>query len=225
MAHLGLDRNFFRRTAFALCLGLTGLLAFACKMDNVVDESKKKITDYLRGRNIYQRGNLPDDVTTIEGYYDIIGGAIRHIDNEDRIGREFSPQVVEGDSISFMFDFRIFGGSFENSTTFYTNIEDVRSDVINTNIDFDALYWPLDPLKIKVGSDPKILKSIQAALISCRTYDEENLDELGDPRPSDVVRIYLTPEVAFGGKATYTVPAYSTLVIEVTDIRIVTPEL
>lgn len=208
------------RAGVALCLGAVVFSLSSCKMEEITNTAKDRIFAMFNSEKVYERGNVPENTTTINGYFDIIDGAYRHIANEDRPGREAQPPVAAGDSISFRFDFRIFSGSFANSATFFTNIETVRDDVRDNNPDFDTAFWPIVPLKIKVGNDPGILKSIQTALIDCRAYDDKVTDDKGTPIASDEVRIYLPPNVAFGGRRVYNVPANSTLVIAVTDIRI-----
>jgi hypothetical protein len=191
----------------------------------VVDTAQVEIENALKGLNVYERGNLPEpEPVTISGYFDITErGAYRYITNEDRAGRERSEVVAPGDSIKFMFDGRIFGrGSFDGLQIFYTNIEATRRLFAGNNPQFDTSLWPVAPLRIRVGDDPKILKSLQEALIDCRAGDGEpgNDDEPGGIA-SDRVRVYLTPNIAFGDRAVYSVPANSTIVFEVTDIEII----
>jgi hypothetical protein len=153
-----------------------------------------------------------------------VGGAYRHIVNEDRDNRSGSQYKIErGDSIAFFFDGKIFSGSqFESMTTFYTNIEARIQRITGGNPQFDPSYWPTVPLRIKVGEDSRILKSLQEALVGCMAGDGDPAnDEEPDGIASDQVRVYLTPDIAFGDKIVYNVPANSTLVFEITDIVII----
>ncbi len=209
-----------------LCGVVALALLVACgeESGDTIAKAQERIEKDLQGANIYERGNLPEDPAPqqVLGYYDIIDGKIyRHIVNEGRYGRANSPVIAAGDSLALYFDARVYSGKFENSTTFYTNIEARRAMIAGNNPDFDPLLWPITPLRIKVGEDPKILKSVQVALIGSRAGDgnPEN-DEQGGVA-SDEVRVYLTPDVGFGGRSVYDVPGGSTLVFELTDIEII----
>ncbi len=151
-----------------------------------------------------------------------MGGAYRHVVNEDRDNRNAGPVISAGDSIAFRFDARIFtGGNFDNLQTFYTNIEARRNILVGGNPAFDPTFWPVELLRIKTGDDPRILKSLQAALISCRAGDGDPANDAEGGIASDRVRVYLTPNIAFGDRTVYNVPARSSLVFEVTDIEII----
>jgi hypothetical protein len=201
---------------------LTGALAACGKVDDTIASAQTSIIRALESKHVYERGNLSDPPPVeINGYFDIVGGAYRYISNEwtdglERPDRDQAPVIERGDSISFQFDARIFSGNdFGSYRTFYTNVEkriaEIRSSANNDQ--FDLRFWPTTPLKIKVGSDPGILKSVQEALISCRAGEG---DIVGDE-----VRIYLTSDLAFGNRAVGIVPANSTVVFEITDIRII----
>lgn len=269
MAYHRLHGHFGCKAATGLCLGLIAIFAFSCRMQNLVEEANDSIKKYLHGQRIYERNNPPKDATgEVKGQYDIIGGAYRYIIDESRPGRPRPEATVqEGDSISFMFVGRVFTGT-STSAVFYTNIESVRNN-LPSNPNFDPEYetWPTEPLKIKVGSDPKILKAIQMALIGCRagtgsssdepeddgkeTTGEEGEDTTGgegeegngtededdgeegtgseedkaeedkdEEIESDEVEIYLPPDIGFGKHAIYGVPGGSTLLWEISDIRI-----
>ncbi len=218
----------FGRNMAIVCTCALSLLAAACgKDDNTVVTAQNKIFDALKNQGIYERGNLPEDPAPspeqIKGYFDIIGGAYRHIVNEDSNANrgDAEYEIARDDSIAFMFDARIFtGGNFDNLQTFYTNIADRIQTGGNPN--FDGEFWPTEPLKIKVGEDSRILKSLQEALISCRAGDgNPDNDNEPDGIASDQVRVYLTPDLAFGNRTVYNVPRNSTIVFEVTDIEII----
>ncbi len=218
-----------RRICVALAAAAT-LLATACgsKLEDTVFNARNTIFKTLQGQGIYERNNLPEDnpppPEQIKGWFDVVGGAYRHIVNEDRNNRTDRQYRIErGDSISFMFDAKVFGsGDFDRLETFYTNIKSRIQLIAGNNPRFDTLYWPTDPMKIKVGEDRRILKSLQEALISCMAGDG---DPANDDQPegiaSDRVRVYLTPDIAFGDRVVYNVPGGSTLVFEVTDIEII----
>jgi hypothetical protein len=209
-------------------------LAACGKLDDTVTTAQERIVAALRSQGIYDRINLPDpppSPTELKGYFDNIGGAYRYIVNENRENRgpasEF--EIKRGDSIAFIFDARIYmSGNFEDQQTFYTNDAARIALLTGNNPQFDGRFWPTDPLRIKIGDDPRILKSWQEALIggakaeACRAGDGDpsNDDEQGGIA-SDRVRIYLTSDIAFGNKIVYSVPARSTIVFEVTDIEII----
>jgi hypothetical protein len=204
-------------------------LAVACgKSDEEITLARDSIIAALKTQGIYERNNLPQDnpptSEQLKGYYDVVGGAYRWIVNEareNRGGSEF--EIRRGDNIEFMFDARIFSrGNFENYTTFYTNIASRIAELTGNNPAFDGRFWPTDPLKIKVGEDPGILKSLQEALISCRAGDgDPSNDKEEDGIASDQIRVYLTSDIAFGNKTVYNVPAGSTIVFEITEIEII----
>lgn len=217
------------RVCTALAATACGLLA-ACSgglSGEEIYEAQNKIFNALQTQGIYERGNLPEEnpptPEQLKGYFDIVGGAYRHIVNEDRDNRDMRYLIERGDSISFMFDARIFtGGNYENMQTFYTNIQARIQQIAGNNGDFDTRFWPADPFGIKVGEDRRILKSLQEALISCVAGDNDpDNDEDSGNATSDQVRVYLTPDIAFGDRVVYSVPAGSTLVFEVTDIEII----
>ncbi len=234
---------------------VVAVCAASCStLDEKVTADQNRIRAEFKGLFIWERNNLPDEEIPgkIEGYFDIVKGAYRYIVNEYQPGgnglprdnRNVLPVISEGDSISFYFDARIYTGRWENSTTFYTNIES-RIELIKNNEEFRLDYWPIVPKRIKVGDDPGILKVIQTALLSepyCRAagtttelvqakdnddkviVDEDGnvvMDEVTVKVPSDQVRIYLTPDIAFHNKWVYNVPAGSTIVYELTDIKII----
>lgn len=206
------------------------LVAVSCgKLDDVVNTSRDNIYTALTSQGIYERGNLPVDKTPtqeqIKGWFEIIDGAYRHIvnreDRPNRGGTEY--EIRRGDSISFMFDARIFtGGNYSNMQTFYTNISSRIEEITSNNPQFSTDFWPTDPLAIKVGDDSRILKSLQEALISCRAGDgDPDNDSEEDGITSDIVRVYLTPDIAFGDNTVYNVPRASTVVFEITEIEII----
>lgn len=204
------------------------LFATACgdKLGDTVNNAQTNIFKALQGQGIYEKDNLPIDnppaPEDIKGWFDMVGGAYRHIVNENRDNRtDQQYRIASGDSIAFMFDAKIFSnGAFENMQTFYTNIESRIQQIAGNNSSFAG--WPTEPLKIKVGDDSRILRSLQQALIGCMAGNgtPDNDDEPGDI-VSDQVRVYLTPDIAFGNKIVYNVPAGSTVVFEVTDIEII----
>ncbi len=208
-------------------LAAAGMAACGGKMSETVNTAQEKISTALRSQGIYERNNLPEDnpptPDQINGWFDIVGGAYRHIVNEDRDNREPRYEIERGDSIAFMFDGRIFSGSsFGNMQTFYTNDEARIKTIVTNNPDFDTKYWPTTPLRIKVGDDPAILKSLQRALISCRAGDgDPSNDDEPNGIASDEVRVYLTPDLAFGDRMVYNVPRNSTIVFQITDIEII----
>ena len=214
-----------------VCAALAALLlSSACggKLGDTVFNAQTRIFNALRGQGIFERGNLPEDnpptPDQIKGWYDIVGGAYRHIVNEDRDNRTDRQYRIErGDSISFFFDAKIFtGGSFDQLQTFYTNIGARIQAIAGNNPQFDTSFWPTVPLRIKTGEDPRILKSLQEALIGCMAGDGDPAnDEEPDGIASDQVRVWLTPDLAFGDKVVYNVPRESTLVFEITDIVII----
>ena len=223
-----------RNTRFLLISLAVAALSACGKNDDVVTTAQNTIFQALRSQGIYERGNLPVDnpptPEQIKGRFDIIGGAYRHIVNEERANRgsETEYGIDRGDSITFMFDARIYsGGTFESQQTFYTNIASRIQEITNNNPDFVTQdgAWPTVPLKIKVGEDPGILKSLQEALIGgpqeCRAGDPPRADGQPGEIVSDQVRVYLTSDLAFGNKTVYNVPRNSTLVFEITDIVIV----
>jgi hypothetical protein len=196
------------------------------KLDDQVNAARDNIVAALKTQDIYERNNVPTDPAPreIKGYYDIIGGAYRWVVNEARENQSDEFTVRRGDSIAFMFDARVFTarGNFESYRTFYTNIKSRIDQLVGNNTHFDPQFWPTAPLKIKVGDDPGILKPLQEALISCRAGDG---DPTNDSQPggiaSDQVRVYLTPDMAFGNRTVYSVPAGSTIVFEIREIEII----
>ncbi len=189
------------------------LLVSCNKLADATDSSKTKILASFRQQGIYERNNIPEDTNpnSIKGYYDIIGGAYRYITNENRDGRADAQEISAGDSVSFYFDARIFVSSYDNSKTYFTNSYSRIKYLGNNNPEFDASGWSSDSLRIKVGSDPEILKSVQNVLPGCRVGDE--------------VRIYLPPNVAYGSKSNGVVPGKSTLIFELTSLRMLDYEL
>ncbi len=224
--------SIIKGVCIALATAMSLALSACGKNDDLVTQSQDRILAAFRSQGIYERGNPPfpePPPDQIKGYFDNIGGAYRHIVNENRENRGGeSFEIMRGDSIAFTFDARIYvNGNFEDQQTFYTNDAARIALLTSNNPQFDGRFWPTDPLRIKVGDDPRILKSLQEALIggakeACRAGDgiPENDDEPGGIA-SDQVRVYLTSDIAFGDKTVYNVPARSTIVFEVTDIEII----
>ncbi len=218
-----------RRCIGMVCVAAFALVALAScgKNDDRVATAQNAIFKALESQGIYERNNLPEinppTPERIKGWFDMVRGTYRHIVNEDRTGR--GPQelygIERGDSIAFMFDARVFAGNnFESCRTFYTNIPSRISHLFSSNPDFAG--WSTEPLKIKVGEDDGILKSLQEALISCRAGDgDPDNDEDPNGVSSDEVRVYITSDLAFGNRTVYDVPPGSTIVIEVTEIEII----
>lgn len=208
------------------CAVATATVAACGKLDETINQAQDRIVAALKSQGLWERGNLPiEDPPTpeqIKGEYDIVEGAYRYIVNERRDDRAAAPQIAEGDSIAFRFDGRVFtGGSFDSQTTFYTNIASRIAQIGGNNPQFSAAEsWPTVPLRIKAGNDPRILKSLQRALISCRAAIPASV-ERPEGVPSDRVLVYLTPDIAFGDRRVYGVPSRSTLVFEITEITII----
>ncbi len=198
---LGKSTVVFEITSLAIVEPIDAELAEASKA------SRAAITSGLQSEGIYERDNLPDGVDTgdVNGWYDIVGGAYRYIVNEDRAERSALPDIKAADSLSLYFDARIYADSYETSATYSTNIESRIAELAVSDPGLDTSEWPADPLKIKIGSDPQILKSVQNTLPTCK--------------PGDVVRIFLPPDAAYGNKQSGTVPALSTLAFELTNIE------
>lgn len=224
-------RRFRYRGAFtaglALCAGtLAALLAASCStQEDELEAARKRITGELNGMGIYERGNVPENVEEPKGYYDIIGGAYRYIRNEGRPDRTVTRQIEAGDSVSLRFVARIYTGKYDSSTVFYTNVALHIPTGNNPSVDRNN-YWDTNPLRIKVGEDPKILNSLQTALIGCwpdngNPADDAPADGVTTVIVSDYVIVYLTPNIAFGNKRVYGVPANSTLVFEVSDLQLI----
>lgn len=192
-------------SAGSLCAAAVLTLAACSSAQDAVDTARTAITRYLTGQGIYERNFVPDDseTTTVSGYYDIVGGAFRFIENEDREGRNTQPEIVEGSLVEFWFDARIFSSNFANSATFYTNIESQIKALAGTNYEFNTEFWPMVPLRIRIG-EGTILKSLENALLSCRQGDK--------------MQIYLTSDIGFGDRKVGIVPGGSTLVYQISDI-------
>jgi hypothetical protein len=206
---------------------VSALTITACgKLDYTVNKSQSNIVAALKTQGIYERNNLPEERPNpeqIKGWFDIVDGAYRWIVNEEGANRGSAAEygIRRGDSIYFYFDARIFtSGSFDSQKTFYTNIASRIAEIAGNNPDFNR--WSTDSLRIKVGEDPRILKSLQEALISCRAGDGNpgNDEDVGGVA-SDRVRVFLTPDIAFGDRVVYNVPRGSTLVFDVTEIVII----
>lgn len=197
-----------RKVVLPVVIATLSLMAACSGLDDVVDTARKNIKNYLEKDGLYERGNIPENPKpALKGYYDIIGGAYRHITNDDREGRDNERIIEIGDVVSFSFDARIFKNSYDGSETYWTNIPDRIETVRKGNTEFDTSQWSSDPIIIRVGHDTEILKSLQNALPSCR--------------PGDEVRIFLPPNVAYGNKPVDVVPAKSTLVFQLTNIEII----
>jgi hypothetical protein len=202
-------------TLIAVCA-----LFFSCELSEDLDNSRKRIETELKNSGIYERGNLPYPPPTdqqLKGYYDVIGGAYRRVMEENRPTRNQSPEIFDGDNISFYFDARVYSGSFDNSKTFYTNIEARIQSAAGSNA-FDG--WSTDPLQITLPNDPGILKAVQNALIGCRADNNDPTDDDADNGiKSDVVRVYVPYDIGFGNNWVYNVPPKSTLVFEISGIQ------
>ena len=212
---------------------LAGVLAAALAMtscgknDDRVATAQDAIFKALESQGIYERNNLPEinppTPERIKGWFDMVRGTYRHIVNEDREGRGPAAEygIERGDSIAFMFDARVFAGNnFESCRTFFTNIPSRINQLFSGNPDFAG--WSTEPMRIKVGEDLRILKSLQEALITCRAGDGNPAnDEEPGALSSDEVRVYITPDLAFGNSTVYDVPPGSTIVFEVTEIEII----
>jgi hypothetical protein len=201
----------------------------SCDREEEIDRVRQTIASELKSLNVYERGNLPRNINpeNIAGYYDIIDGAIRWIENDNatRFGRENLPEIHAGDRITFYFDARIYKSNFNSSETFYTNIESVMEKLAGDNplvLGGDEMFWSTAPMEITVGDDPQILKHIQTALIGCRADDgiSSNDDIETNPIKSDVVRIYLPYDIGFGRPAVGIIPPRSTLVYQISKIQL-----
>ncbi len=213
------------RVALVVTGALTGVLAFltGCELSEELDNARKRIENDLKGNGIYDRGNMPYPPPTeqqLKGYYDVIGGAYRHIVNEDRPTRGRSPEIQDGQKISFYFEAKVYSGSFANSRTYFTNIADVMATMSKSGEPFTG--WSTAPLEITLSNDSKILKAVQVALIGCRADTNGSADDndLENGTQSDNVRIYVPYDIGFGNNWVYNVPPKSTLVFEITRIRI-----
>jgi FKBP-type peptidyl-prolyl cis-trans isomerase 2 len=223
----------------SLAVATVFLLSSCGTPEDVTEAARQKIISSLRGQGIYDRNvnveELPNGVRfdDIKGYYDIIGGAYRHIVNENREEREDLPEIKPGDSISFYFDARILSGNYDNSTTYWTNVDGRIQIISNNNPRFNPSGWSTEPMRIKVGNG-NILKAIDSALPSCRATirvpetnaeNEVVVDEEGNVVMKDIigdeVRIFMPPDAAYGNKAFGVVPAKSTIAWELTGIRII----
>ncbi len=214
-----------KRLMFLFCLAVA-----ACSPvnDDTVNRAKDSIERDLKGNGIYERGNLPEDLDSdqLKGYFDIVRGAYRYVVNEDRDGRGELPIVEDDSVIEVFFDARIYKSNFESSTTFYTNIEARLAALAGGNPEFDPSAWPTLPLRIALPDDSNILKSVQRALVGCRAASERIIvddegNQTNEKLAGDVVRVYLTPDIGFGDTRVNNVPAGSTLVFEVTEIKVV----
>jgi hypothetical protein len=197
------------------------------KSGDLVATAQTSIFKALESQGIYERDNLPEDnpptPDKIKGWFDVIGGTYRHIVNEAGTNRGPADryEIARGDSIALTFDARIFTGSnFESYRTFFTNDPQRIRALFGSNPDFAG--WSTEQLRIRVGDDARILKSLQEALIGCRAGDG---DPANDNQPggvaSDEVRVYLTPDIAFGNDTVYDVPRNSTIVWAVTQMVII----
>jgi hypothetical protein len=180
------------------------VLVTACgKMDDAVSEAQTKIRTYLHSQKIYDPSNYPDPLPTDEkGQYDVVGGVFRYITTQDSDGRESWPTVEAGDEVSLRFDARVFGGSsFSQFALFYSNNPTTIEIYRGSNDQFDPTDWPTTPYKAQLGAG-KLMPAVDNALVGCRVGDK--------------VQLFVTPELAYGSKQNYTVPAYSTLAFEIT---------
>lgn len=173
-------------------------------MDDTVEASVNRIRPFLHGQGIYDPDNLPTpEPTEIKGNYHVIGGAFRWIFQEDRVGRENEPEVETGDLVGLWFDARIFTGTFDNATTYFTNIPERINAIAGSNTEFDARLWPRVPLEVTIGAGERILLP---AVENC----------LPGVRRGDEVRIFLTPDLWNGNRGLGNIPAWSTLVFQIT---------
>jgi hypothetical protein len=172
-------------------------------MADIVDTAQTKIRTYLHGQKIYDPTNYPDPLPTDEkGQYDVVGGVFRYIVTQDSDGRDSWQVLREGDVIATRFDARIFSGSsFDQFPLFYSNNATTIEIYRGSNDQFDPVEWPTTPFVAKLG-EGKFMPAIENALVGCRVGDK--------------VQLFITPDLAYGDKQNYSVPANSTLAFEIT---------
>jgi hypothetical protein len=183
-------------------LAVVGLVASCDRMDDIVDTAQIKIRTYLHGQKIYDPTNYPDPLPTDEkGQYDIVGGVFRYIVTQDSDGRETWQEVGKDDVVALRFDGRIFSGSsFDRFPLFYSNNATTIEIYRGSNDQFDPVDWPTTPLEAKLGGG-ELMPAVDNALVGCRVGDK--------------VQLFITPNLAYGGKQNYSVPANSTIAFEI----------
>jgi hypothetical protein len=192
-----------KRSIFTGILSVLVLVGSCGKTGDIVDDAQTKIRTYLHGQKIYDPTNYPDPRPTDEKeQYDVVDGVFRYIVTQDSDGRESWPVVRTGDEISIRFDARIFrGSSFNQFPLFYSNNATTIEIYRGSNDQFDPVEWPTTPFIAKIGAG-QLMPAIDNALIGCRVGDK--------------VQLFITPDLAYGGKQNYSVPANSTLAFEIT---------
>jgi hypothetical protein len=172
-------------------------------MTNIVDDAQIKLRDYFKSQKIYDPTNYPDPPPTDEkGQYQVVGGVFRYIVTQNSDGREGWPVVEMGDELSLRFDARIFSGnSFDRFPLFYSNNATTIEIYRGSNDQFDPVEWPTTPFMATLG-DGQLMPAIENALVGCRVGDK--------------VQLFITPDLAYGDKQNYSVPANSTLAFEIT---------
>jgi hypothetical protein len=200
------DRAFLMVMKRGIVVGILAVVGFvsSCgRMDDIVDEAQTKIRSYLHGQKIYDPTNYPDPMPTDEkGRYDIVGGAFRYIVTQDSDGRDGWAEVKNGDEIALWFDARIFSGSsFDRFPLFYSNNATTIEIYRGSNDQFDPVEWPTTPFIAKLG-DGQLMPAVENALVGCRVGDK--------------VQLFIPPDIGYGNRQNYSVPANATLAFEIT---------
>ncbi len=160
------------------CFAVACIVAGCGKADEITPKQQAAFTAYLDK----------------QGWeYDAPGGVYRYISNASREGRDAVPAAGNGDSLAMYYAIYAFSGATSAATgagtgaLIYTNVETLlASDTI-----LNRQYWSFDPLRVKLGTTP-VIEGLELGLGGCRQGDS--------------VQLYITSDLAYGGKSEGVIP-------------------
>ena len=161
-------------------------LLVGCKQEDTLLSERDKIEKYLTSsRRMVAEENLGDVIEDNPSFYTVFGRyAYRHIVNYYDADRESKPVVEWGDKIDIRFNAYTFEGNEPNYSAIYlSNIPSIIGQLGEKS--GNTLDWSTEPLSITLGTT-KILEGVERILPGCHEADS--------------VQVYMTSNLAYGGK-------------------------
>lgn len=161
-------------------------LLMGCKQEDTLLSERDKIEKYLSStRRMVAEENLGDVIEDNPSFYTVFGRyAYRHIVNYYDADRESKPVVEWGDKVEIRFNAYTFEGNEPNNSAIYlSNVPSIIGQLGEQS--GGTLDWPTEPLSITLGTTA-ILEGVERVLPGCHEADS--------------VQVYMTSNLAYGGK-------------------------
>lgn len=192
-----------RYSVWGLLLGLATLFLGGCsKEEDVLQKQEEQLQKFMKstlGCYTEQEAFGPEVTVQNPKFYSTFGQtAYRYITNYYDVDRRERAEVYEGSVVDLTLSIYLFENKRITETTIPLWTNDPEKQELLQKAGLNLTYWTFEPMTIQVGRG-EVVKGLDISLPGCRE--------------SDIVELYMSYPMAYGGDWFYTIPPDSPLAI------------